>query len=386
MKVLLVSTNQSHPTDAGNRTAIMGQVQILKHLGCDVHFLFVEMSLKQSNISQMEAYWGEKFHIYKLNTLCKIHRYFIDIIRSNFNHGYWKCDDHYAYGLERYVNTLDKQIHFDAIIIQYIRLSKLLPYLSIPRKAIYTHDVFAYKDIRTGGHFYETCNAHEEAKAVQRCPNIFAIQEEEATYYKFISPLSQVYTVYNPYIFHQQPIVNNQNILFLSSRMDFNVSGFLWFLDNIWGKLLSIIPNAKLIVGGSICERIPRHKYKNVVLQGHVESLEDFYAQGNIVINPVSQGTGMKIKTFESLSFGKSTLVHPHSMEGIYKKDSAPIYFSSDPDEWVQILCEMLDSNYNHLKNRDADYLYIKNMYIYIENQYKKFLGTSNNLNSDAQY
>ena len=223
MKVIIVSTNQSHPTDAGNRTAIMGQVQILKHLGCDVHFLFVEMSLKQSNISQMEAYWGEKFHIYKQKTLCKIHRYFIDIIRNTFNHGYWKCDDHYAYGLERYVNSLDDQIHFDAIIIQYIRLSKLLPYLSIPRKAIYTHDVFAYKDIRTGGHFYETCNAHEEAKAVQRCPNIFAIQEEEATYYKFISPLSKVYTVYNPYSFHDQPIVKNQNILFLSSRMDFNV-------------------------------------------------------------------------------------------------------------------------------------------------------------------
>ena len=385
MKVLLVSTNQSHPIDAGNRTAIMGQVQILKHLGCDVHFLFVEMSLKQSSISQMESYWGNNFHIYYQNTFRKIQRYFTDIIRVKINHGYWKCDDHYPYGLEHFVNSLDRQMHFDAIIIQYLRLSRLLTYISIPRKAIYTHDVFSYKDIRTGGHFYETCNAHEEAKALQRCPNIFAIQEEEATYYKFISPLSRVYTVYSPYIFHNQPIVKNRNILFLSSRMDFNVSGILWFLENIWGKLLLIMPNVELIVGGSVCERIPHNKYRNVVLQGFVESLEDFYAQGNVVINPVYQGTGMKIKTFESLSFGKSTLVHPHSMEGIYKKESAPIFYSSNPEEWVQILCEMLDSKYDHRKNRDADHLYIKNMYTYIENQYKNFLGTSINLNSDAQ-
>ncbi len=159
--------------------------------------------------------------------------------------------------------------------------------------------------------------------------------------------------------------------------MDFNVSGILWFLDNIWKNLLSILPNAKLIVGGSVCERIPRNKYKNIILQGFIDSLDDFYAQGNIVINPVYQGTGMKIKTFESLSFGKSTLVHPHSMEGIYKKDSAPIFYSSDPEEWVQILCKLLDSRYDHLKIRDADRLYIEDMFSYIGNQYKKFLSIS---------
>jgi len=375
MKVLIVSTNQSHPTDAGNRTAIMGQVQVLKHLGCDVHFLFVEMSLKKTDISQMEAYWGKNFHIYNQNTINKIRRYFIDKIRVKANHGYWKCDDHYAAGLERFVEVLDRQLHFDAIIIQYMRLSKLLPYLSIPKKAIYTHDVFSYKDIRTGSPFYETCNADEEAKAMQRCPNIFAIQEEEATYYRFLSPLSNIFTVYSPYEFHEQPIVNNQNILYLASRMDFNVSGILWFLDNIWEKELEVSPNAVLKIGGSVCEKIPHGKYRNVDLLGYIDSLEEFYAQGNIVINPVYQGTGMKIKTFESLSFGKSTIVHPHSMNGIYKKESAPIFYSSNPQEWVKKLQEMLSPEYDHVINQNSARLYIENMYNHIENQYKLFLG-----------
>ncbi len=353
----------------------MGQVQILKHLGCEVHFLFVEMSLKKTDISQMERYWGEKFHIYNQNAIGKIRRYITDIIRININHGYWKCDDHYAYGLEKFVNSLDKQIRFDAIIIQYMRLSKLLPSLTIPRKAIYTHDVFAYKDIRTNTPFYETCNAHEEAKAMQRCPNILAIQEEEATYYKYLAPLSRIFTVYSPYIFHEQPIVNKPNLLYLASRMDFNVTGIIWFLDNVWKKLLSLSPNAVLIIGGSVCEKLAHKKYPNVELQGYVESLDSFYSQGNIVINPVFQGTGMKIKTFESLSFGKTTIVHPHSANGIYKKDAAPIFCSSDPEEWVQLLLEMLRPKYEHEKNREADHLYILDMYNYIENQYKTFLG-----------
>jgi len=381
MKVLIVSTNQSHPTDAGNRTAIMGQVQILKRLGCDVHFLFVEMSLKKTDISAMEEYWGKNFHIYNQNTIGKIRRFITDKVRVKLNHGYWTCDDHYAFGLETFVKALDKQIHFDAIIIQYMRLSKLLPYLSIRRKAIYTHDVFAYKDIRTGGGlFYETCNAHEEAKALQRCPNIFAIQEEEATYYKFIAPLSSIYTVYSPYIFHEQPITSGQNLLYLASRMDFNVTGILWFLDNVWKKLLSYSPNAILKIGGSVCEQIPHSKYPNVELQGYVDSLEAFYSQGNIVINPVYQGTGMKIKTFESLSFGKTTIVHPHSTNGIYKKESAPIFSYANPDEWVQTLNEMLNPKYDHSKIRESDRLYIQDMYDHIENQYKLFLGITPNL------
>lgn len=377
MKILIVSTNKSHPTDAGNRAAIMGQVRILKHLGCDVHFLFVEMSLKKSDTSDMEAYWGNNFHVFNQSTIGKVHRYITDQVRVKFNHGYWKCDDHYASGLDRYVNTLDEQFHFDAIIIQYMRLSKLLPKIKIPRKAIYTHDVFSYKDIRTGGPFYETCNAHEEARALQRCPNIFAIQEEEAIYYKFIAPSSKIYTVYNPYIFHQQPIADTQAILYLASRMEFNVSGILWFLDNVWERVLSSSPDAKMLIGGSVCEQIPRDKYPNVELQGYVDSLDAFYAQGNIVINPVFQGTGMKIKTFESLSYGKTTVVHPHSTHGIFEKATAPIFCCLEPEEWARILEEMLDPIYDHKKIRDADQLYIQEMYNFIENQYKGFLGIS---------
>ncbi len=363
----------------------MGQVRILKHLGCDVHFLFVEMSLKKSDTSDMEAYWGNSFHVFNQSSFGKVCRYITDQVRVKINHGYWKCDDHYASGLDRYVNELDKQFQFDAIIIQYIRLSKLLPNIIIPRKAIYTHDVFSYKDIRTGGPFYETCNAHEEARALQRCPNIFAIQEEEAIFYKFIAPSSKIYTVYNPYIFHEQPIADTRAILYLASRMEFNVSGILWFLDNVWEKLLSSSPDAKMLIGGSVCEQIPHDKYPNVELQGFVDSLDAFYAQGNIVINPVFQGTGMKIKTFESLSYGKTTIVHPHSTHGIYRKETAPIFCCSEPEEWAQMLQEKLDPTFDHKKNRDADRLYIQEMYNFIENQYKVFLGISPSLNSAAE-
>ena len=219
MKVLIVSTNQSHPTDAGNRTAIMGQVQILKHLGCDVHFLFVDMSLRKTDESQMREYWSDHYHVFHLHPLRKVRRVIIDKVRTTICHGRWLCDDHYPFGLEDYLEQLNKKQLFDAIVIQYMRLSRLLTYTSIPKKALYTHDVFSYKDLRTGTPFYEACNAHEEAKALQRCPNIFAIQEDEATFYSYLAPKSKIFTVYSHFDYHHQPEAGNKNILFLASRM-----------------------------------------------------------------------------------------------------------------------------------------------------------------------
>lgn len=374
MKVLIVSTNLSHPTDAGNRAAIMGQVQILKHLGCDVHFLFVDMALKETDESQMKDYWGENYHVFHLNLFRKVRRVITDQVRTHLCNGYWRCDDHYAFGLDEFVNHLNNKLHFEAIIIQYMRLSRLLPNISIPRKAIYTHDVFSYKDKRVGAPFYETCNAHEEAKALQRCPNIFAIQEEEASYFNYLAPQSTIYTVYSHFDFHNQTLSNNKNILYLASRMEFNVNGIQWFLDNVWHSLISREPNARLLVAGTVCEKIPSNKYTNVELLGRVNSLDEFYKKGDIVINPVSQGTGLKIKTFEALSYGKTTIVHPHSTQGIFKKETAPLLIAKDPADWINYISDIFDGRILTTDLQNKSKIYINEMNQYIISQYKTFL------------
>jgi hypothetical protein len=377
MKVLIVSSNQSHPTDAGNRTAIMGQVHIFQHLGCDVHFLFVDMALRQTDESKMKEFWGENYHVFHLNPLRKVRRVIIDKARAKLCHGRWQCDDHYPFGLEKYVEHLNNQMHFDAIVLQYMRLSRLLTYTSIPKKAIYTHDVFSYKDLRTGAPFYEACDAHEEAKAMQRCPNIFAIQEDEATYYSYLAPNSKIFTVYSHFDYHQQPVTRNKNILFLASRMEFNVNGILWFLDKAWPMIVNQDPELKLIIGGTVCEKIPEDKYSNIMLVGRVDSLDNFYQRGDVVINPVFQGTGLKIKTFEALSYGKVVIVHPHSSLGIYQRDTAPLLFATQPADWANIISDICMNKIQVQEIKQKDEKYIQKMNNYINSQYISFLSES---------
>lgn len=374
-KILIVSTMPTHPTDAGNRAAIMAQVNILKKMGHEVHFLFASMELSNSiDYDALKAYWGEKLHTYTMNKLLKIRRVLVDMWRKKFNHGYWKVDDHYPWGVASYVNNLNKKEHFDACIIQYYRLSNLLPHISISRKAIYTHDVFSYKDIRIGKTFYETLDANEEAKAMQRCPTIFAIQKEEATYFQMLSPRSKVYTVYNPYQTHKIQFVNNKTLLYIASRMEFNVTGIQFFLDNVWPSLNKKIPDIKLIIGGTVCEKI-QARCNNVTLLGRVDNLDDFYALGDIVINPVYQGTGLKIKTFEALSYGKATIVHPHSMTGIYKPETAPLLQASTVEEWINAISYLIQTPQQIKELTQQSLHYIEDMNQYIRAQYNDFLN-----------
>lgn len=374
MKILVVSTMPSHPTNAGNRAAIMGQVELLQNMGCEVHYLFASMELSHSiDYNAMKSYWGDRLHIFTMNKFLKIRRLIIDLWRKIFNHYYWKVDDHYPWGIAHYINQLNGKEKFDACIIQYYRLSRLLPLISIRQKAIYTHDVFSYKDIRTGNSFYEACNAHEEAKAMQRCPNIFAIQQEEATYFKMLSPHSKVYTVYNSYQTHHQRQTKNKNLLFLASRMSFNVSGIQWFLDNVWQSLKAKEPAIKLIIGGSVCESI-NQVYQDIVLLGKIDNLDDFYAMGDIVINPVYQGTGLKIKTFESLSYGKATVVHPHSIIGIYNGVQAPLLKALSPEEWVETILWLTRNPQPVEELSQQSIKYIEDMNHFILAQYRQFL------------
>lgn len=372
-KILIVSCHPTHPTDAGNRAAIMSQVTLLERMGCDVHFLFADMSLRKNAYNELKAYWKDKLHIFNMNPLAKAYRAAMDKVRTNLCGGYWKADDHYPWGIAKYINEMNRKEQFDACIVHYYRLSRLIPEINIPRKAIFTHDVFSYKDIRTGAPFYETLNAHEEAKALQRCPNIFAIQQNEAVYYSYLSPKSVIRTVYSPYDIHEPTTGDNKNILFLASRMSFNVTGIQWFLDHVWPVLNKKDPGMRLLVGGSVCEKI-RCGYNNVSLLGKIADLDDFYAQGNIVINPVHQGTGLKIKTFEALSYGKATVVHPHSMAGIYHESQVPLLCASSPEEWAETILELASSPQKAAELGKRSIEYINGMNRFIQEQYKNFL------------
>lgn len=355
---------------------------MLRELGCDVHFLYVyDAPLRGEDKNYTRALeetgivWGDKFHLYRVAKLQKFIFNLTNLYRKACCHNYVKCDDEYPTGLTRYVEGLHHQHHFDGVIINYYYLSKLLAETSIPKKAVLTHDCFTYRATFAES-FDKQLKPNEESKSMMRCPNIFAVQDEEAAFFKRIAPRSKVFTTYANYKYRPSAVEGNHNILFFSGGNNYNLNGIRWFVEEVFPYIRKRIVDATLLIGGSICKAL-KTEYESkegIRLYGYVDDPLDFYSQGDIAINPVFQGTGIKIKTFEALSYDKVVMVHPHSLEGIFQSYDTPIFCSDEPEEWATYLQKVWSDNQMIPSIKQQNRQYMESLNDFIHNEYQSFL------------
>ena len=147
-------------------------------------------------------------------------------------------------------------------------------------------------------------------------------------------------------------------------------------MKEVFPVIRKSFPCAELLVGGGICKVLPTlGNIEGVTAMGYIDDPAEFYAKADVAINPVFQGTGLKIKTFEAISFDKVTLVHPHSMAGVFRKDDAPLFASDKPEDWVVFLTKIwgYPDAINTIKQKDKEYL--KAMNEFIVSEYNRFFN-----------
>ncbi|MCH5173295.1 MAG: glycosyltransferase [Bacteroidales bacterium] len=386
MRVIIVSKTPTHMTTAGNRRGILVQAELLKSLGCDVHFLYIqELPLSRtadresyrSDLEEMRAYWGNRLSIYNVSKIQKLYFNILSRIRKYFFKYECGIDDEYPAGLARFFKKLNSKHHFDICIVNYYYLTKLLGVIDVPVKAVFTHDCFAYRN-QVVGDTVNYLNADSEARAVQRAEHIFAVQEEEFAYYSLLAPRSTVYNVFCLYTYKSQPSCFNHNLLYLAGNGPLNLAGIEWFISAVFPLIRDEFHDAKLIIGGGICRALSQFQdIDGIELQGYVADASSFYAQGDVAINPVYQGTGLKIKTFEAVSYDKVTITHPHSAKGIFNPTNAPIIVCQKPEDWAMSIKRVWSdpSLIGDTKKKNGEY--ISALREFVESEYERFLNNA---------
>lgn len=372
--ILVISDCPTHPTDAGNRSCQLAYCDLLKELGYDVHFLYIAIKTNDAAIAAMKDYWGRKLFVYTTPCIQGIIQKIVSKICRENRWNYFSIDIFCPWFISRNVRKIVDDYKIDSVIINYIWLSKIFNEVNVRNKVIFTHDVFSHKRLKGNSQWF-SFSPSQESKALMRCDKILAIQENEAIYYQYIAPSSTVYTVFSPYHFHRQEIVGSLDLLFFSGGNEHNLNGIRSFLKNVFPKVKNEYPDVKLIIGGSICNIL---QYDNldeaVILKGCYNTPTDFYKQGDIVINPVYEGTGLKIKTFEALSYGKIVLAHPHSFEGVFNKESVPMFKCREAEDYLvymkNVKSELISRE--NVRQKCEDYIIMLNEEI--KKQYKAAL------------
>lgn len=364
-KILVVSDHPTHPVTGGNRMCIMQYVEVLWKNGFEVHLLYIHgVTSSVDSRNATAEYWGDKFHEYKISKL----QYYIQRVASRFKvegNERW-IDLFYPWGMTAYIEDIHKKYNFTGIICNYVWMSKAM-FCSIPHKVMYTHDVFSNRNMRVKDAEWYSFSVTEETKALRRCPIIFSIQDEESAYYRYLSPKSKVVTAYSSFAKAEHPLTLNKNILFFSGGQLLNLNAIHYFMNDVLPLLIEKDGDIKLIVGGFICETLKNEKlHPNVVLKGLYENPSDFYDLGDVVINPVSEGTGLKIKTIEAVAHGKVTVVDKHSLIGVYEPSLFPVLVANSTEEYVNHIMDYMahEDKLKEVSKRCSIYIDILNTHI----------------------
>lgn len=102
-------------------------------------------------------------------------------------------------------------------------------------------------------------------------------------------------------------------VIFIGSNFPPNANGVLWFVSNV----LPFV-NVKFVVVGKDMDRLKDENklLKDIDVRSNVPDLSSYFECADIIISPIFSGSGMKVKTCESLMYGKNILGTDEAFEG----------------------------------------------------------------------
>ncbi|MEI6682313.1 MAG: glycosyltransferase family 4 protein [Bacteroidota bacterium] len=344
-RILIISPTPTHPTNAGNRSRILVYLKYLIGLGHQVHFLYSDQ--EESDIKAMEDFWGERFHYvpYKAPVKVPFNRF---MMRLSPGYRYYShVDDHYNELLDEKIRELHREFSFTAVIVEYIFNTRaFLNFGSEVLRVVDTHDVMTdrHKHFLRAGKpavWYSTPR-REEKKGIDRADIVMAIQDREASFYRKLTR-KKVITVGHSVTVTAPPIKVRpfEKILFVGSSNPSNFHAISDFITGFLPVLREKHRGLQLLLAGRICQVI--EETEGVISLGEVADLADAYNTSDIVCNPLTIGTGLKIKMIEALGYGKAVISTTVGAEGLEAGAGSAFLLADTPGQFNYQLDRLLE-------------------------------------------
>lgn len=127
-------------------------------------------------------------------------------------------------------------------------------------------------------------------------------------------PQDKIENASNPY-----KDIQKRHILFVGTSYYPNIQGVKWFYLEVYPGISSQF-DFTIVGKGLNCLQQYFERDSSVTVKGKVDSLTSYYRYADVVIAPLTNGGGMKIKTAEAFSFGKFFVGSPESLRGYWEE------------------------------------------------------------------
>jgi len=173
-----------------------------------------------------------------------------------------------------------------------------------------------------------------------------------------------------------------QSLVFVGHYKHYpNADAIMYFVNNIYDKVLRILPDIKLyIVGSGLTKDVENLAKinKNIVITGEIDDIRKYLKRPNIFIAPIRLGGGIKGKVLEAMAAGLPVIATNEAVDGIDHNMTEAVLSSDDADIFADNIVKLVKDKklYNTIS---------KNARIIVEKNYdwKIIAQTLNNFYSD---
>lgn len=367
-KILIISPVPVYPFYSGNRQRIRNVCLELMNSGYELDFFysgydeelaeghdqFFNGEVLDYKISSKNASFTQRFR--EIGNGLRVRA---DRIKRKLHNGDQSAM--FNKGLNEYknihkMNLLKKQLidkSYTAVIVNYAVYSFYFDFFpSDTVKILDTHDrltnrYLMYLKDGTIPPNWHSLAQQDERKALYKADIVWAITEEEATYFTKLMTESAPAIINVPHLIDYRELPNrsgnNRTLLTVGGRGKINIKSLEWFFDKVWPEVYEAVPQATLIVAGSICDEKEQFPdLPGIQYYGKYEDEEEVYTLSDFCINPIRFGTGLKIKTLEGLSFGKTVLTTEPGAAGLQQFEGKGLFIENSARQWIDVLITQL--------------------------------------------
>lgn len=356
-RILIISDIGCGPPWRGNRMRMRRLLAEIKKMGFEICFAGVRMSDREKeSLSGVVDEWMTNFTKKPPVTERAVKRIRKRLgipgknsgFQYNSNLNVEDVDCRFEPSWEEEVRKIQDQYQFKRVLVPYIYNSAFLELLSdVPVRIIDTHDTFTDRNIKLKSigvdQYWFSVSRDEERKALERATHVLAIQEEEGDLFRqMVSKeveVTEVKHFTNPSGAPAGTSKRHQ-FGFIGSDNPLSRDSFLWFADEVLPVIKAKHPEASCVVAGTVCNTLPESGLYKML--GRVDNAEDFYVHCSFTINPVRVGTGLKIKTIESLEHSRPVISTGEGARGLNDFINAGLTVCHTKEEFTEAVIRHL--------------------------------------------
>lgn len=254
--------------------------------------------------------------------------------------------------LQEGFNALLQKMTFDYIIISYVTWASLIennPYLNNAILINDTHDfITAQHKLKHNFRLGESFQREMELLSLfdETWSQSF---DEQYLFSQFLPGTHRFIPImYQPqYFYNLEPRAKKYDLIFVGSRNENNQESLNWFFAEVY-PLLSKELNICII--GKICDYIP--SFPNVEKLRFVKDLNDYYNDTKIAICPMLNGTGVKVKVVEAMSFGLPIVCTLRGLDGLPSKTENGCLCGNTKEEFANHINDLLNNSKYYKKTQ----------------------------------